>query len=141
MNIARVAPLALLAASCAGMVGQTPSRVGGPVKISYELRDSPDEKRLYLTFINDKPKPICMGAENWPSNGILLNDGNRVFLSVAGQKFSLNPEQDYCPNCTIKVKPSMKSVAFLKYESFNLPDQLSSAKKELVFEPVGYRCR
>ena len=141
MRLAEIASLALIAASCAGLASETPSRVGSPLQIRYELRDSPYEKRLYVIFTNDRPKSVCLGAENWPNNGLLLNDGGRAFLSVAGQRFALNPEQDYCPHCTIKVKPHMKLIGFLKYESFNLPENLYSAKKELAFQPVGYRCR
>jgi hypothetical protein len=141
VNIKYILPLCLVLSSCVGGSVESINRVGDPIAIGYSVRDAPNEKRLYLTFRNAAAGPICLGAENWPSNGILLNDGKSVSLTVAGRTMFLRAEQDYCPKCTIKVKPQSESVAYFRYESFDLPANLAQALKELSFRPLGYKCR
>lgn len=128
-------------ASCAGGLRLSSDRVGVPIDIQYSMTDAPEEGRIYLSYANDTEEAICFGAENWPNNGLLLNNGAEVSLAVGGRIFLLELEQDYCPKCNIRVEPGEKSVAYLKYESFKLPADLTRAKKTLSFRPVGYRCR
>lgn len=139
MGIKFILPVVALT-SCAGSSGVFATRTGSPVAIQYEVRDAPSEKRIYVSFRNYMKRPICLGAENWPSNGILLNNGTEVSVMSGGNEYMLQAEQDYCPRCSTKIAPSAISSAYFKYESFKLPESESLSKKELSFHPVGYQC-
>lgn len=141
MRIGLMMCLLVALVSCAAGPRMSSDRVGEPIVVRYSMTDAPNEGRIYLSYANDTKAAICFGAENWPSNGLLLNNGEEVSLAVGGQTFFLESVQDYCPRCNIRVEPGAKSVAYLKYESFKLPVDLTGAKKALSFRPVGYHCR
>jgi hypothetical protein len=131
----------LVLASCAGGNDIAASRFGPPFTLDYGTRDAPSEKKIYVSFRNTMNFPICLGAENWPNNGILLNDGKTVSVVVAGKTKFLKLEQDYCPRCSIRVAPQSESVAYFKYESFDLPETMTRIDKALSFTLLGYQCR
>jgi hypothetical protein len=141
MNIRLILPIIFALASCVGGSDFSANRVGGPIDIRYSVMDIPSEKKLYVSFRNDTNTPVCLGPENWPSNGILLNDGKTVSLMADGKSMFLKAEQDYCPKCSIRVGIGSESVAYFRYESFNIPENLIISKKALSFHPLGYRCR
>jgi hypothetical protein len=118
-----------------------PSRGPESFKIEYRYEDSPEQGRILLYFRNTRNKAVCLGAENWPQKGILLNTGNEVSLYVGGKKYFLAAEQDYCPYCTVKVLPGAEIQGYLAYQSFGLPSQIEGAEKKLSFSPVGFNCR
>jgi hypothetical protein len=141
MRIGLIMCLLVALVSCTSGPRISSDRVGESIVVRYSMTDVPNEGRIYISYTNDTKAAICLGAENWPSNGLLLNNGEEVSLAVGGRAFFLESVQDYCPRCNIRVEPGAKSVAYLKYESFKLPADLIGAKKTLSFQPVGYRCR
>src|SRR4051812_2310935 len=109
--------------------------------LEYQYEDVPQEKKILLHFRNTRKHAVCLGPENWPQNGILLNSGNEVFVEVAGQRFFLDIEQDFCPRCNKKVLAGEEIQGFFNYTSFELPKQVEPMEKKLVFDPVGFSCR
>jgi hypothetical protein len=136
-----IVSLSLALASCAGAVRVTAERIGEPTAVQYSVADTPNEQRIYVTFVNDSKAAICFGPENWPERGFLLNNGENVHLEVDEKKYYLESVQDYCPRCNIKVEPRTQISSYFKYESFYLPVDLMTAKKTLSFRPLGYKCR
>lgn len=110
-------------------------------KVEYRYEDSPSQGRIILYFHNASKKPICFGPGNWPDKGILLNPGGEVALEVAGQKYFLDAENDYCPRCNKKVAPGEVIQGYLEYRSFQLKKELELSDKKLHFSPVGFSCR
>lgn len=109
--------------------------------VEYRYEDSPQQNKILLYFHNTSKKPICFGPENWPERGILLNPGGEVALEVAGQKYFLGPENDYCPRCNKKVAPGEMIQDYFEYKLFGLKKELELSDKKLHFSPVGFSCR
>lgn len=110
-------------------------------KIDYRYDDDPHQKKILLFFYNTSKKPICFGPENWPDKGVLLNPGGEVALEVAGQKYFLDAENDYCPRCNKKIAPGELMQGYFEYKSFQLKKELELSDKKLHFSPVGFNCR
>jgi hypothetical protein len=118
-----------------------PSRGPKSFKIDYRYEDDPHQRRILLYFSNTSSRSICFGAENWPQNGILLNTGEEVWLTVSGRRYFLAPEQDYCPRCAKKIVPGENFPGYLSYDSFGLKKEDEFSEKQLFFSPVGFSCR
>lgn len=118
-----------------------PSRGPESFKIDYRYEDSPQQRKILLYFRNTSRRSVCFGPENWPQNGILLNPGDEVSLEVAGRRYFLGPENDYCPRCNQKVLPGTEIQGFFDYQSFGFSSQIEGAEKKLSFSPVGFNCR
>lgn len=132
--------LALGAAGCK-TAAETPSRGRESFKIEYSYKDDRKQRKIILSFRNVTKSPICIGPENWPQNGILLNTGDQVWIESANKRFSLAAEQDYCPRCVEKVMPGAEHNGFFRYESFSLSPEAESAEKKLSFNVTGFSCR
>lgn len=133
----------LLLLAFGGCANVSPLGANRPIDsfaIKYSITDNPEQMKIFVSYKNDKAEPVCFGPENWPSNGILINDGSLVSLIVGNITLPLGAEQDYCPKCTTKVPPGSESVAYFKYESFKVPEDLRNADKKLAFRPVGFIC-
>jgi hypothetical protein len=109
--------------------------------IDYRYEDRPQQKKIIVYFHNTSKKSICLGPENWPQKGILLNPGNEVSLEVAGQQYFLGPENDFCPRCDKKISPGEEIQGFFEYKSFGLKSELELSNKKLHFSSVGYSCK
>jgi hypothetical protein len=120
---------------------ERPNRSPDSFKIEYRYEDSPQQKKILLYFRNASKEPVCFGPGNWPENGILLNPGGEVSLEVAGQRYFLGPENDYCPRCNKKVSPGEEIQGFFNYNSFGLPKQVEPMEKKLNYSPVGFNCQ
>lgn len=111
----------------------------GPVPLT--VTDDPAGKRFVLSFVNDSKEDICLGAENWPSpGGILDNNGKEVSIAAGGRQFFLQAENDYCPKCQTRVGAGQRVDAPLYYRSFGLPDALAGESKTLSIRLIGARC-
>lgn len=126
---------------CAATVdrGANERTIGFPVP--YRTVDNPANDRVEVYFTNSGTKSVCFGPENWPDKGILINNGREVSVTVGGKTYYLKTEQDYCPKCTISVKPSGTLSGYFKYESFGLPISEKGSSKTLNFRPIGFACR
>jgi len=111
------------------------------VLITYQTSDSPAQQRINLSYRNMSPHAICIGPENWPSSGVLLNPGNNVYIETGGKRFFLNAEQDYCPKCRRRVAKGEIITDFLHYDSFGLPPDLHMTPKTLSFKSIGIVCK
>src|SRR5438309_427140 len=98
-----VSSWACLTTAC---IGHTPV---SETNITYEVRDAPSEGKIYITYTNATSRAMCFGPNSWPSNGILINNGEEITISADGRVFFLNAEQDYCPNCQTRVEVGQKS--------------------------------
>ena len=136
--------LILFICFCVIVACQMPAKYAtrGPknFKIEYRYEDSPQQRRILLYFRNTTKHPVCFGPENWPENGILLNPGGEVSLEVAGQRYFLGPENDFCPRCNKKVSPGEEIQDFFDYKSFDLKQEVEHSEKKLFFEATGYSC-
>lgn len=116
----------------------------GPVRyvpIEYKVVDHPETRSLQLIYENRSSKRVCIGAENWPSKGgIIDNSGDEFYLEVRGTKYFLESANDYCPNCVTKVKPRRTIISKLDYSSFELPEDMFKEKKTLYLKSIGYIC-
>lgn len=110
-------------------------------QIDYRYEDNPEQNKILLFFRNTTKRPICLGAENWPQNGVMLNTGDEVWLEIDQRRHYLAPEQDYCPQCVKKVMPGEEHQGFFRYQSFGLADSDSRKEKKLSFIPMGFSCR
>jgi hypothetical protein len=108
--------------------------------LNYRYVDNQENKEIFLSYTNSTARPVCFGPENWPSNGVLLNNGSEVYIAIDGKRLFLRPQQDYCSQCTTKVNAGSTAVASLAYSSFGIPDSLKYAKKILFFNPMAYTC-
>lgn len=131
--------LAFCSASCVEQGGRAANHSQGK-PAPYSVNDSPSEHRLYLTYRNESSQAYCFDGGNWPASGILINNGSRVFLDVAGARYYLKSEDDYCLGCNRTVAPGTSLKDFLPYESFGLPAELWSAEKRLTFTPIAFPC-
>lgn len=141
MRLLRVLLVAFAVGACSS---QRILNANEPVKVvtvDYKVIDSPQTERILVSYTNNGPTAVCFGPENWPSNGILLNNGLSTSLEIGHRVFPLEAEQDYCPHCTTRVEPGSKSIAFFKYSSFKVPVDLRRSEKKLSFHPVGFECR
>ena len=129
--------LVLIISGCVAAAGNSKVSHFG---VDFDYSDDPSRGLIDLSYENKSRKSVCFGPENWPSNGTLLNNGSKVSLEINGQSYYLQAEQDYCPRCSVKVKPNGKLHGFLRYSSFNMPDSLSNEKKTLNYRLIGYSC-
>ena len=112
------------------------------IPIDYKVIDQPEVQSLRLVYENKENKRVCIGPDNWPSTGgIIDNSGDEFYIEVAGNKYLLQSEQDYCPSCVTKVRPRQTIEAKLNYASFRLPETLYSKPKTLHLKSTGYVCR
>lgn len=110
------------------------------IYVNYKVRDAPREEKMYLIYTNTTARALCFGPNSWPSNGILINNGQEVSMSAGGRIFFLRAEQDYCPNCRTRVEPGQTSTQFLRYSSFDLPANLVDTEKKISLRPRGFPC-
>lgn len=111
------------------------------VPIDYRVVDSPETQSLQLIYKNSSTKKVCIGAENWPSKGgIIDNSGDEFYVTVNDKQYFLKLEQDYCPTCETKIKPGQTIESKLNYSSFDLPADLYNSPKTLHLKSTGYIC-
>ena len=134
-----IALSAIFVVACATSISTVRAATSFPLE--YVLSDKPDLGKLEVRFTNLTKRAVCLGPENWPQNGRLLNDGKGVSVEVGGKIFFLKPEQDYCPKCSVRVEPGQALDGLFRYSSFNLPPQFAPLPKKLNFAPVGFLCR
>lgn len=133
--------LLMCGAAACKTAAEAPSRGRQHFPIQYSYIDSPDQKRILLFYRNLSGRSVCLGPENWPENGILLNSGDQVWLEIDGKRFYLKVEQDYCPQCVNRVKSGSERNGYFLYSSFDIPLQLETSQKTLSFHPIGFSCR
>ena len=109
-------------------------------EIKYDYVDDIKNDKIHVHYINNGKKTVCIGADNWPKNGIMLNNGSSVAIYIGDKKFFLEKEQDFCPFCQIKVKKRQILDDYFKYDSFDIPQYLRHSEKKLIFNPVAYEC-
>lgn len=125
---------------CASSTTEIPSRIGNGFSINYTYADNVGQRRIDLSYTNTLNKSVCLGPESWPSNGVLLGDGTRVYLVIEQKEFYLRAEQDYCPQCNILVEPGDVIAGHLDYSSFGLTRMEEGKSKTLSFQPRGFDC-
>jgi hypothetical protein len=115
------------------------------LRLPVVFTDHPSERRVEVAFQNNSAVPICLAAEDWPSNsGDLHESSDVVYLLVQGKKFPIrNMNRGYCKGdpCTIRIQPGERIAGSMPYENFDLPESAASAQKELVFAPPAFGCR
>jgi hypothetical protein len=106
-------------------------------------RDAPEEGRIYLTVHNDFGTPICLYPTAWPdARGAIDTAATRASIEVDGTRFPMaDLDAGYCPGCRTAVQTNRTATAFVNYADFNLPRELQSRPKRLVFQPIAQRCR
>lgn len=100
------------------------------VRITPAIADDPASQLIRLTYTNDTATRLCLN--DWPTTGsIIQNNGEQIFLTIAGEKFYLGKQQDNCPRgCFGPEVPkggTITGVVF--YDLFDLPEHLRSAPK------------
>lgn len=113
-----------------------------PTYFSPAVQDEPSSGLLRLSYTNDMGRKICLDPYSWPSRGGFVNtDGEQVYLLVRGVRYYHRREQDNCPKgCNIVVPAGKRMDGFLRYNSFELPQELYHEPKVLHFEPIAGRC-
>ena len=99
---------------------------------------------MVVRYRNTGDSGVCVLPEHWPNRGGAIDqDGDRVFLHVAGRTFALRGfNTGYCPGgCATYVAPGGEISGRLAYADFQLPTDLEQSAKSLEFKPLGYRCR
>jgi len=111
-------------------------------EIPYSYLDQPEYERVEVRFRNTFRYDVCLVPEFWPNKaGAIDQARGLVFLVIDGKRFSIrNINTGYCPGCFIRVAPGEEVVAYIPYTDFDLPKELYSLKKTLVFSPKGERC-
>ena len=112
--------------------------------LTYSFEDQPSDRRVVVSYRNADRSGICVLPEHWPNQGGAIDqDGNRVFLHVAGRRFALRGfNTGYCPGgCATYVAPGGEISGRLAYADFQLPTDLEQSPKSLEFKALGYRCR
>ncbi len=110
--------------------------------LDYQWKDEPRERYLLLTFNNNFDKTVCLLPEMWPNDQGKIDaaDGS-IYLEIEGNRYFLpNFNLGYCPGCVQEVKPSATVTARLNYSDFNIPFEVESRAKHLVFRPKAYLC-
>jgi|JI10StandDraft_1071094.scaffolds.fasta_scaffold243877_3 hypothetical protein len=111
------------------------------VSLSPSVQDDPSNRLIRLSYTNDTGGRICLGPENWPSSGgIIDNNGEEFYLLVKDARYYLGKEEDYCPRCGFEVRSGGRIDGALHYASFDLPAELFDEPKVLVFTPTAWRC-
>lgn len=132
-----VAALVIAVSSCATTSGQLQ-------QLAYDFEDQPDHDRVVVRFRNGGKSGICMLPEHWPNQGGAIDqNGDRVFLHVAGRRFALRGfNTGYCPRgCSTYVAPGREISGFMAYSDFQLPSDLVRYPKQLEFKALGFTCR
>lgn len=112
--------------------------------LTYSFEDQPSDRRVVVSYRNADRSGICVLPEHWPNQGGAIDqDGDRVFLHVAGRRFALRGvNTGYCPKgCATYVPPGREISGFLAYDDFHLPAHLEHHPKRLEFIPRGFTCR
>lgn len=116
---------------------------GTLVEISYILKDDPESERLVLEYRNETNRTICLSPEHWPNSAGRIDQETGAVVLIAGEKrYALEGfNTGYCPQgCATAVKPGKAVVSAIPYKYFNLPPTEFSARKQLVFHPIGFVC-
>ena len=110
--------------------------------IEYKLVDLPEERRIELSYRNDREDAVCLVPQFWPNQaGKIDNASDEVFLVVGDQRFAIEEfNTGYCPACYLRVEPAETVRATIGYNSFGIPDYLVNEEKRLEFTPMGARC-
>ena len=106
--------------------------------------DNMDMRRIEVRYRNNADQGVCVAAEDWPSNGMVQQGGDRVFLSVGGERFAIEDvNAGYCVGsaCITRIAPGEEIGGWFSYESFRLPERLRNSPKTLNFSPTGYLCK
>src|SRR4051794_6070395 len=74
-------------------------------KVPFTIEDNPKENRIYVKYLNDEAKPICLDPENWPNAEGKIDAGKgRVFIRASGVDHTTeNFDTGYCPGCATRV--------------------------------------
>ena len=70
----------------------------------------------------------------------MINDGTTVYIGVGQRKYYLQSEQDYCPDCMIKIDPGEEVRGYFNYSSFGMTAEDERQTKSLRFRPIGFDC-
>jgi hypothetical protein len=111
------------------------------ISIGYKVEDRPDERVLRLSYQNNTRSNVCIGPENWPSAGGILNTtGAEVYIDIGANRYFLEQHQEYCPKCLTSVGPGQTVEGRLKYEDFGIPASEFDKPKVLHMNSIGYAC-
>jgi hypothetical protein len=114
-----------------------------PISLNHAVRDDPIGGRLWLSYHNASPYPICVAPEHWPNQAGKINQGSDwVAMIVSGEVFRLADfNTGYCVGgCATRVPPGGTLTGHIEYADFGLPEYLREQPKTLRFTPLGYRC-
>ena len=118
---------ALLLAGCSSAPADETAEI---VRIAPAVADDPASQLIRLTYTNGTATRLCLN--DWPTTGgIIQNNGEQIFLTIAGEKFYLRKEQDNCPRgCVGPELPAGATISgIVFYDLFDLPEHLRSAPK------------
>lgn len=116
---------------------------GEPYPAEFKYTDDPVARRIELTYTNHTDKPTCFAQNMWPNAaGKLHFSSDSVFLVIDDQRFPIEDfNTGYCTEpCGTVVGPGETTTAFLRYQDFSVPSELRRRPKELVFQPMTFRC-
>ena len=110
--------------------------------IVYEFVDLPEQRRIELSYRNDRGVAVCLTPEFWPNHaGKIDQASDIIFLVVGDHRFPIEEfNTGYCPGCAVRVEPGETVRATIVYESFGVPDALANKEKRLIFTPKASRC-
>jgi len=134
----KAAILALLAAVSVGC-----HSTARPFEIHYTFTDHPNEHRIGVKFVNDRPYDVCLSPEFWPNRaGKIDQASDEVYLIIEGRRFPIVEfNTGYCPStCDTRVAPGEEVQSYIPYRDFGVPENLSASSKELEFSPLAYKC-
>lgn len=109
--------------------------------------DHPDKKiiEIFVQNKNLKDKTVCIDSQHWPNYAHKVHyAGEIIHLKVEGQTYAYKQmDTGVCyPKCgEIRIPDGDTLHGTLRYDDFNLPENLYSSKKTLVYDLNGTYCR
>jgi hypothetical protein len=114
-------------------------------ELAYEQSDLPHRAVIEIRYRNNSAHQICVDPYAWPNSAGAISDADaRAFLEVDSRRFPMKLfNSGYCigDHCSTRIKPGQELVAYLPYDAFDLPEDLTFARKRFIFTVGGYECQ
>jgi hypothetical protein len=109
--------------------------------LDFSYADDKENGQFVLQIRNSGGQEICVSPATWPNeNDFIPETSANIFVKIGRQVFPLRTNEEYCPDCVIRLLSGDTMTRHLSYEKFSIPESLRNKEKLLHIEPAGVGC-